>query len=114
MTTIGHFVVGTKMFLTPMLQADFEPVARKVMHSVFHYVSVFLILSCAILLLAGTGTFQGQGISLLVWFIALNYGLFAVWQLVIAMTSGISKAPTKLFQWVFFVLISGFAVAGTL
>jgi len=112
-TTLGHFTVGKKQFLLPMLEADFDLVAKKVMHSVFHYVSVFLILSSVLLLLTGMGAIQGGEAKLAVQFVALNYFAFAVWQLVIAIGSGIPKGPFKLFQWVFFILISTTALLGS-
>ncbi len=37
-TTIGHFAVGSKSFLKPMLEASFDDIPKKVMHCVFHYV----------------------------------------------------------------------------
>ncbi len=112
-TTLGHFAVGSKQFLAPMLESEFDIVSKKVMHSVFHYVSVYLILSAIALLLAGFNIDVGSNMTLLVKFIALNYALFAIWQLVIAFTSGIPNAPFKLFQWVFFVLIALFSFLGT-
>jgi len=42
-TTVGHFAVGSKQFLKPMLEAEFDAVPKKVMHGVFHYVSAFAI-----------------------------------------------------------------------
>lgn len=36
-TTIGHFAMGTKLYLVPMLKSDLEPLAAKVMQAVFHY-----------------------------------------------------------------------------
>jgi hypothetical protein len=113
LTTIGHFAVGTKQFLVPMLAAIFDPVAKKVMHCVFHYISAFLILSTLALLLVGTGMLHVPGGALLVQFIACNYLVFAIWQIVLASASGIPKGVFKLFQWVFFVLISVFALVGT-
>ncbi|MFH1009389.1 MAG: hypothetical protein V1800_18080 [Candidatus Latescibacterota bacterium] len=112
MTTIGHFSMGSKSFLGPMLDATFDPVARKVMHCVFHYVSTFLILSTLAMLGVGTGVIAADGASLLVQFIAANYAAFALWQLVLASTSGIEKGVIKLFQWIFFVLIAAFAWIG--
>jgi hypothetical protein len=32
---LGHFTVGSKDFLNPMLQADFDDVPKKVMHGSF-------------------------------------------------------------------------------
>ena len=112
MTVAGHFTVGSREYLKPMLEATFDPVARKVMHCVFHYVSAFLILSAAALLLIGTGMMSFQGSNRLMQFIALNYAAFAVWQIILATTSDIPSAAAKLFQWVFFILISVFALIG--
>ena len=112
MTVAGHFTVGSREYLKPMLEATFDPVAKKVMHCVFHYVSAFLILSAAALLLIGTGIINFQGSARLVQFIALNYAAFAVWQIILATTSDIPRAAAKLFQWVFFILISVFALIG--
>ena len=111
-TTIGHFLVGSKSFLKPMLNADFDEVAKKVMHCVFHYVSTYLILSSLALLIIGFGLKFDGGNLLLVRFIALNYAVFAVWQIIIALTSKIPNAMFKLFQWIFPVLIAVFAWLG--
>lgn len=114
MTTMGHFVVGSKQFLAPMLGSQFEQVPKKVMHCVFHYVSVFLLFSTLALLLAGFEIDIGGGNTALVRFIGLNYLAFAIWQLAIATTSGIPRGVFKLFQWVLFLAIAGLAFAGTL
>ena len=111
-TTIGHFTMGSKTFLKPMLNADFDEVPKKVMHCVFHYVSAYLILSSLALLGIGFGIGPDGGASLLVRFIAVNYAVFAVWQIIIALSSGIPNAAFKLFQWIFFVLIAIFAWLG--
>lgn len=112
-TTIGHFTIGSKKFLKPMLEAAFNPVAKKVMHCVFHYVSAFLILSSLALIYIGTGTIELQGSRIVVQFIAANYFAFAIWQIVIAITSDLRTGLFKLFQWVFFLLVALFAFFGT-
>ncbi len=112
-TTIGHFFIGSKEFLGPMLKAPIDPVPKKVMHCVFHYVSAFLILSTISLLGIGFGIIDGGGAALLVRFISINYAVFAVWQIALAATSQIPKGIFKLFQWIFFVLIAVFAWIGT-
>ena len=113
LTTIGHFLVGSKLFLLPMLQSEFDQVPKKVMHSVFHYVSVYLILSTVVLLLLGFGVDLGSDARLLVKFISLNYAAFALWQILIAVTSGIPNGLFKMFQWIFFVLIALFSYMGS-
>ena len=109
---IGHFTIGRKNFLQPMMEASFDDVPKKIMHSVFHYVSVFMVLSTVALILVGFGFSFDLDAKLLVQFVALNYSLFAVVQIIIALTSGIPGALTKLFQWVFWVIIAVLAWIG--
>ena len=112
-TTIGHFLMGSKQFLSPMLESEFDLVPKKVMHCAFHYISVYLIFSTIALLLAGFGVDMGGDAKLLIRFIAFNYAAFAIWQILIASTSEIPKGIFKLFQWVFFVITDGSAFFGT-
>jgi hypothetical protein len=94
--TVGHFAIGSKQYLQPMLQASFDDVAKKVMHCVFHYVSVYLVLSTAFLIAVGFG---------------YKFNI-AVTQLIIAATSKIPNAVFKMFQWIIFVVIAVFAWLG--
>ncbi len=112
-TVIGHFTMGTKLYLKPMLATDLDPIPKKVMHSVFHYASVFLILASLALVAIGSGKFADGNSFPLVRFIALNYALFAIWQIGIAATSGIDRGVIKLFQWTFFIIIAVLAWLGT-
>jgi len=109
---LGHFTVGSKDFLKPMLQAEFDDVPKKVMHCVFHYVSVYVALSFIVLTAIGLGFSFGTADTLLVKFIAINYFFFAITQIVIAATSNIPKGVIKLFQWIFFMIIAIFAWIG--
>ena len=110
--TLGHFAIGSKQFLKPMLQADFDDVPKKVMHCVFHYISAYLILSTIALIAIGLGCRFHSDTALLVKFIAINYAVFAISQIVIAATSNIPNGVVKLFQWIFFVGIAIFAWIG--
>ncbi len=109
---MGHFVIGGKQYLKPMLEAAFDNIPKKIMHCVFHYVSVYLILSAIALLMIGSGIGLHGDTTLLTRFIALNYGAFAVWQIVLAASSNIPNGVFKLFQWMFFALIAIFAWIG--
>ncbi len=111
-TTMGHFFVGTKEYLKPMLASDLDAVPKKVLEAVFHYVSVFLLLSAAALFAIAFGV-GGEGSAHVAKFIACNYALFAIWEIVIALKSGIDKALAKMFHWVFFVIIAIFAWLGS-
>lgn len=110
--TIGHFVFGIRWYLQPMLNAEFEAIPKRVMQAVFHYVSVYLILSTLALLGAGMGWLPGASAGHLVRFIALNYFFFAIWQIVLAATSGIPGALLKMFQWSAFLPIAILAWLG--
>ena len=109
---VGHFTVGSKDFLKPMLQAEFDDVPKKVMHCVFHYVSVYVVLSFIVLIAIGLGFSFGAADKLLVKFIAINYFFFAIIQIVIAATSNIPKGVIQLFQWIFFMVIAILAWIG--
>lgn len=109
---VGHFTVGGKKFLKPMLAADFDPIARKTLHFAFHFSSVFLMTSAAVLLIFGSGVQITASSRSLVYFIAANYTGFVVWQIALALTSGIERPLMKMFQWVFFVPIAIFAWLG--
>lgn len=109
--TIGHLTIGKKQFLNPMLAADFDNLSKKVMHSVFHYITVFLLLSALVLIMVGIrGSECMFDPTLFLGFVAANYFLFAVFQIVIAFSAGISLL--KMFQWIFWLLIAIFAVGG--
>lgn len=113
-TTVGHFTIGSKNFLSPMLKAELDDIPKKVMHSVFHYISVYLISSTIVLLAFGAGVKFNFDVAPIVIFIAINYVLFALAQIAIALNSKIENAAFKLFQWIFFVLIAVFAFLGTI
>jgi hypothetical protein len=104
--------MGVKQYLTPMLEAQIDQIPKQVMHSAFHCVSVFLLLSTAALLAIGVGAFDEEETQLLVRFIAANYTLFAVWQIAIAVTSQIRNGMFKMLQWTFFILIAILAWIG--
>ena len=110
LTTAGHFTAGQKMYLKPLLESEIEEVPKKVLHCVFHYVSTFLILSTLALFVSGLMQI-GRILSV---FIALNYALFAVWQLGLIKQSGIERGPLKMFQWIFFVIIAVLGFLGAI
>jgi len=112
---IGHFTMGRKEYLIPVLNSGIDIIPKKVMQSLFHYMSVFLVLS-AIILFAGShhSCPLYDYVHNMVKFIAIVYAFFAVTQFIIALTSGISGGVFKIFQWVFWALIAVFAILGTL
>ncbi len=110
--TVGHFVIGSKNFLTPMLEASFEEVPKKVMHCLFHYISAYQVMSSLVLIALGFSSTLRVEAILLAKFIAIQYAAFAVIQIIIALSSKIRHGALKLFQWTFFIVIALFIWLG--
>lgn len=112
LTFIGHFVYGGKQYLLPMQSSELDPIVKLVLHCTFHFVSVFIVLSTVILAACGfdlISSMQGFGLVL---FVALNFGIFAIWQLFLAFDSGIPSPYRHLFQWAPFASISILSLMG--
>lgn len=113
LATIGHFVIGTKDFLRPVLNSEIGDIPKNVMLSLFHYMSGFMVLTSVILLSISMGEkliFQNTNdVAIL---IGLCYAIFAISQFIIAISSSIKLAAIKLFQWVFWSLIAAFILMG--
>lgn len=112
--TVGHFVIGGKTFLQPMLKASFDEVSKKVMHCVFHFISIDFILATIVLLAAGFGFTFGMDVTLLIKFIAIHFVLYALIQIMMVLSSKIKGGLTKIFQWTIFILVAVFAWLGTM
>lgn len=112
---IGHFTMGVKSFLKPVLEAEIDEIPKKVMHSLFHYMSAYMVISFVVLLMLAfncPACFKGS--SEVALFIGISYAGFAVAQLFVAATSSIKNGVFKLFQWVFWALIAVLSVIGSM
>ncbi len=111
--TIGHFTTGKKLYLKPFLACNLDPLPKNVILSVFHYISAFQVLSSFILIMAGIrGNECLYDPTMALSFIGLNYAMFAIIQVIIALTSSIQGGLFKMFQWIFWTLISLFIFLG--
>ncbi len=109
--TIGHFAIGTKDFLKPVMNSNIDEIPKKVMQSLFHYMSVFMIVTSVTLLAISMGeNLIFENTKDVVKIIGFIYAGFAVTQFIIALTSSIKMGVFKLFQWVFWALIAVFAL----
>jgi hypothetical protein len=79
-----------------------------VAHGIIH-----LILSAVTLFLIGLNFWSGTGSAAVAKFIAANYLVFAIWQVVLAVASDIPNGIFKLFQWIFSIFIAIFAFLGS-
>lgn len=112
LATVGHFVIGSKNFLRPVLEASFDEVPKKVMQCLFHYISAYQVLSSLVLIALGFSSSLRVEAILLAKFIAVLYAAFAVIQIIIALSSKIRHGVIKLFQWTFFIVIAVFIFLG--
>ena len=107
LATIEHFIMGAKDFLKPLMKSDIDLIVKKVMQSLFHYMSVFMVLTSIFLIVISTGKCQlYENTNDVVKFIGIVYAGFAIVQFIIAATSKIKVGIFKLFQWIFWTLIA--------
>lgn len=114
LATIGHFIMGQKQFLDPVMDSNIEEIPKKVMQSLFHYMSVFMVFTTYALfaLSAGCNMMVFENGTDVLKVIGFIYAGFAVIQFFIALSSDIKLGVFKLFQWIFLALIAGFTLAG--
>lgn len=106
MASIGHFTMGNKQYLKPILNSDADEIPKKIMMGLFHYMSVFMVLTALFLIGISLGfcvLFENSNdVTKLIGILYIGFGIV---QLIIAATSGIKNEFFKLFQWVFWFLI---------
>ncbi len=112
LATIGHFTMGTKLYLRPLLSSEVDPIVKTIFKSVFHYSSIFLLTSTIVMLNVG---FRGVNCVydsfLIMAFFSVNYLLMGIWQLIIALRSGIQKPLLSIFQWMLWLIIGGLVLS---
>ncbi len=107
MATLGHFAVGYKSYLVPVLRSNVNIVPAKVMSSLFHYMSVFMVLTSIALLAFSFGeTLFFSNPTDILHFFGITYAGFGIVQIVVAISSKIPMGLAKLFQWVFWFAIA--------
>lgn len=113
MAVFGHFTAGRKLYLKPVMDSNLDEVPKRIMLSLFHYMSVFQIMSVIVLFYASSdAAMMHDDISIVIKFIGICYGLFGIVQFVIGALSPIKNGVLKMFQWMFWVFISAFALLG--
>ena len=113
LAVIGHFAIGRRIYMKPVLDSEIDPIPKKVMQSVFHYMSFFQVFSTLVLFMTSLNSCMLFNSShMVVRFIGITYLGFALAQLIVAITSGIPGGIFKIFQWVFWLLVGIFALIG--
>lgn len=109
----GHFTMGSKLYLKPVKNSDIDEIPIRVMESLFHYMSVFMIITTFCLLISAFNIdFLFNNINDVVLLIGILYGAYAIAQFIIALLSSVKMGVTKMFQWVFWLIISILSIIG--
>jgi len=105
---IGHLAVGMKLYLAPMRESDTEEVSKNVMHAVFHYMTIAMLLS-AIYLVAFAHNLYPVSLDV-VRFIGIFYLACGLLQMVLAVMANGFKGLIQIFQWTLFLPIGILAI----
>ncbi|MGQ1785165.1 MULTISPECIES: hypothetical protein [unclassified Saccharicrinis] len=110
----GHFAMGGKEYLKPIMNSNAGPIPRYVMKSLFHYLSVFQVLATLLLFLAAIDfncrLFELNSVARL---LGVMYVGFGISQIVVAANSSVKGGVFKMFQWIFWLLIGVLAILGS-
>ena len=107
LVVIGHFTFGVKWYLKPMIESNIEPIPKATMQCVFHYVSVYLVMSAIALIVIGFGGHcDCNGSKAIVLSTGVNYLLFAAVQIAYAFKNKIPNPLLTMFQWTLFIPIA--------
>jgi hypothetical protein len=113
---LGHSTLGRKQFFLPMLEASFDPTAKRIMAFVWHMSTATLVAAAAALIYAGL--IQGDGAAVgvagrpLTLYIGLQFLAYGAVHLFLVSTSKLPGAVYKQFQWSLFFAVGLTAWAG--
>lgn len=111
---VYHLIYAKRILLTPLLNAHISLQSKQMLRCLFHCLSVFFVtstfafLACALKIIPGMYAFS------LLLFIGMNYGVFAIWQLYIAILSPPNSGNIIIIKALVFLLTAIFAVLGPL
>ncbi|MFD3659505.1 hypothetical protein ACFWVF_02720 [Streptomyces sp. NPDC058659] len=106
-----HIVGGRRDVVRPLLASGLADEPKRVLHAVWHMVSVDLVLSgLALLYLSLTAGTPGTG--LVAWFVAAHFIAYAAAFLVVTLSVGWSRPLLRLPQWILLLPVAVLAAAG--
>ncbi|MBM3217025.1 hypothetical protein FJZ36_19190 [Candidatus Poribacteria bacterium] len=105
---IGHLIFGIKWYVKPILDSNADAVPRTVMHAVFHYMTVVMLVSAgALVIYAHDLMAVSPQVAL---FIGLIYLLCGIAQIVLVLAAAGPKGLVAMFQWTMFLPIGVLAI----
>lgn len=106
-----HVIAGHRDVVRPLLSCGLADEPKRVLHAVWHMVSVDLVLSgLALLYLSLTDGSPGTGP--VAWFVAAHFIAYAVAFLVITLSVGWPRPLLRLPQWILLLPVAALAAAG--
>ncbi|MEU5999448.1 hypothetical protein [Streptomyces sp. NPDC047197] len=108
---VAHIVGGHRDVVRPLLSCGLADEPKRVLHAVWHMVSVDLVLSAAALIcLAPAGDTSATG--LMAWFVAAHFVAYAAAFLAITLSIGGPKPLLRLPQWMLLLPVAVLTAAG--
>ncbi|WP_394203596.1 hypothetical protein [Shewanella waksmanii] len=111
---VWQFTVGLKKIIAPLKGSELDPIAKTLLQCGYHFQSVMLLCSAAVLVACGfdvIASMQGFGVVL---FIAMFFGMCSIWQLYISFISEVKQPFVNVNHWLLYALISIFSLLGAL
>ncbi|MFF5705238.1 hypothetical protein ACFY7H_22460 [Streptomyces sp. NPDC012794] len=106
-----HVVAGHRDVVSPLLSCGLADEPKRVLHAVWHMVSVDLLLSgLGLLYLAVANGTPGTG--LVAWFVAAHFVAYAAAFLVVTLSVGWPGPLLRLPQWILLLPVAFLAAAG--
>ncbi|MFD3802961.1 hypothetical protein ACFWTC_04860 [Streptomyces sp. NPDC058619] len=107
----AHIVGGHRDVVRPLLSCGLADEPKRVLHAVWHMVSIDLVLSAAVLVhlaLADATSATGP----LAWFVAAHFLAYTAAFLVVTLSVGWPKPLLRLPQWFLLLPVAALAAAG--
>lgn len=106
-----HIVAGHRDVVRPLLSCGLADEPKRVLHALWHMVSIDLVLSgLALLHLSLTDSTSGTG--LVAWFVAAHFIAYAAAFLLVTLSVGWPRPLLRLPQWILLLPVAALAAAG--
>ncbi|MFD3335024.1 hypothetical protein ACFWV1_20590 [Streptomyces sp. NPDC058700] len=107
----AHIVGGHRDVVRPLLTCGLADEPKRVLHAVWHMVSVDLVLSAAALVYLALAD-DTSGTAPTAWFVAAHFVAYAAAFLVVTLSVGWPKPLLRLPQWILLLPVAILTVAG--
>ncbi|MFJ7154514.1 hypothetical protein ACIQUQ_06215 [Streptomyces sp. NPDC101118] len=106
-----HIVAGHRDVVRPLLSCGLADEPKRVLHAVWHMVSVDLVLSAAALVCLAAAD-DASATGPMAWFVAAHFVAYAVAFLVVSLSVGWPKPLLRLPQWILLLPVAVLTAAG--